>query len=382
MLFLSACATQSYRYDETPFAAVRERAVTQTSDTVTVSASVPDANEARAIFGVPLYDRGIQPVWLKIVNHGPERMRFAPTSLDRDYFTPLEVSFMHRKGLTEGARQQMDRRFFETAMPRQIPAGETRAGYVFTHVSPGTKSFNIDLFGSASDYSFAFFVAVPGFVPDHAGIDFTSLYQPSEMVDMDLETARRELVEGNLVSSDHTGQKTGFPVNLILVGQGLDVRKALLRAGWTESPAATDEEQIRQAQYLFGRMPDAIFRKKRNQDQDRNKLFLWMAPQRIEGKAVWMAQVSHSIVRKTRFEQAIFGALIDPNIDDGRDFFVQNMWYSQSLLQIAWLTAREPISFEDRRVSFNESRYFTDGRLAIAWLSGEPVSLTETRIVD
>jgi hypothetical protein len=382
MLFLSACATQSYRYDDTPSAAVSQRASTRTNGELTVAASVPGRNEAEAIFGVPLYDRGIQPVWLKIVNRSPEPIRFAPTGIDRDYFSPLEVAYMHRKGMSKEARREMDRRFYQSALPRQIPAGETRSGYVFTHASPGTKSFNVDLFGSSYDYSFAFFVAVPGFIPDHAAIDFPSLYAPSEVVDHDLDGARRALLQGPLLSTDRSGQKAGLPVGLALVGKGLDVRKALLRAGWYESASVTDEDQISKAQYLFGRMPDAIFRKKRNQDNERNKLFVWLAPMRINGQAVWLAQVSHSIGRRTQFEQAIFGARVDPDVDDGRDFFIQNMWYSQSLQQITWLTTGQPIPFEDSRVDFNGSGYFTDGKLAMAWLSGVPISLTETRILE
>ncbi len=382
MLLLSACATQSYRYDDTLSATVRERASTQTSGDVSVSASVAGRNEAKAIFGAPIYDRGIQPVWLKIVNNGSQTIRFAPTGIDRDYFAPLEVAYMHRKGLSKDAQRQMNRRFYQSALPRQVPAGETRSGYVFTHVSPGTKSFNIDLFGSESDCSFAFFIAVPGFVPDHAGIDFAALYEPSRVVDHGLEDMRGALLEEPLTSTDRSGEQAGLPVGLVLVGEGLDVRKALLRADWDESPAVTDEEQINKAQYLYGRMPDAIFRKKRSRNDDRNKMFLWLAPLRIEGKPVWMAQVSHSIGRKTRIEQAVFGSRIDPDLDDGRDYFIQDMWYSQSLWQVAWLQARETIPFESSQSDFNASTYFTNGKLAIAWLSGMPVSLTETRFVD
>ena len=382
VLLLSACATQSYRYDDTLAATVRERASTQTSGDLSVSAAVVGRNEAKAIFGVPVYDRGIQPVWLKIVNNSSDTIRFAPTAIDPDYFAPLEVAYMHRKGLSKKALNQMNRRFYDSALPRQVPAGEVRSGYVFTHVSPGTKSFNIDLFGRESDYSFAFFVAAPGFVPDHASIDFAGLYDPSEIVDHGLQDMRGALLEEPLSSTDRSGQQAGLPVSLALVGEGLDIRKALLRADWDESPAVTDEEQIDKAQYLYGRMPDAVFRKKRSSNDDRNKLFLWLAPLRIDGKPVWMAQVSHSIGRKTRFEQVIFGSRIDPDIDDGRDYFIQNMWYSQSLLQIAWLQAREPIPFENSQSDFNASTYFTNGNLAIAWLSGVPVSLTETRFLD
>jgi len=126
LMLVSACATQSYTYQSTKSLPIRDRALTQTEGDIQISASVPGQEEAHAIFGVPLYKRGIQPVWLEIVNNSPHRVRFAPTGLDREYFSPLEVAYMHRKGFTKEARAQMDRRFHDSALPRQIPAGETR----------------------------------------------------------------------------------------------------------------------------------------------------------------------------------------------------------------------------------------------------------------
>jgi len=120
LVVVSACATQSYHHESTGSFPIRERAVIQNEGNIRISVSVPDADEAKKIFGVPVYKRGIQPVWLEIVNNGPERLRFAPTSLDPVYFSPLEVAYMHRKGFSKEARAQMDRRFHDSAMPRQI----------------------------------------------------------------------------------------------------------------------------------------------------------------------------------------------------------------------------------------------------------------------
>ena len=93
---------------------------------------------------------------------------------------------MHRKGFTKEALRQMNQRFYRSALPRQIPAGESRSGYVFTHASPGTKAFSVDIFSGGEDESFAFFVSVPGFVPDHQTVDFDKLYDRSQIHDYDL----------------------------------------------------------------------------------------------------------------------------------------------------------------------------------------------------
>lgn len=382
LLFVSACASKSYQHESTHAFPIRERAITQSEGKISISASVPDAVEAKAIFGVPIYKRGIQPVWLEIVNNSPDRIRFAPTGLDPRYFSPLEVSYMHRKGFNKAARLQMDRRFHGSAMPRQIPAGETRSGYVFTHTSPGTKSFNIDVYSTDTDYSFAFFITVPGFVPDHAAIDFETLYRPEEVHDYDLAGFRDALADLPTATTDQTGEKTGLPYGTVMVADGIDVLKALLRAGWHETPAIRDEDQLAKAHYLFGRIPDAVFRFKRNSKSDRNELFVWKAPLQVDGKAVWLAQITHFIGRRTQLEQIIFGARIDPDIDVGRNYFLQNLWYSQSLGKTAWLARSERISIENARTDFNDASYFTDGYINVIWLSSEPISLLETeRIV-
>ena len=128
LLTLTGCATFNPRpLDEARY---RNRAETQTDGLVRVTAAVLSSEETKEVFDLDLYKKGIQPIWLEIENNSPQRVRFAPTGIDKDYFSPLEVSYMHRKGFSKEARKEMDRRFYRSALPRQIPAGETRAGFL------------------------------------------------------------------------------------------------------------------------------------------------------------------------------------------------------------------------------------------------------------
>jgi hypothetical protein len=378
-LLLSGCATQSYHYESTSSFPIRDRAKSETKGQITISASVPGKAEAQAIFGIPIYDRGIQPVWLNIENNSEERVRFAPTGVDPDYFSPLEVAYMHRKGYTKEARRQMNERFYRSAMPRHIPAGESRSGYVFTHASTGTKAFNVDIFSGGVDESFAFFITVPGFVPDHQSIEFDKLYDRSEIHDYDFAGLRTGLEDLPRFSTDQSGEQQGLPLGIVIVAPGIDVLKALLRAGWNESPKIRDEDQLAKANFLFGRIPDAVFRNQGSGARDRNELNLWLAPMLIEGKEVWLAQIVHFIGQRTQLEQAVFGARIDPDVDEGRSYLLQNVWYAQGLEQVGWMAGSGSVSIESARYDFNSLEYFTDGYRLVIWLSGEPVSLLETR---
>jgi len=71
---LSGCATS---FSPRPVADVpfRKRAQTQVREGVTVTVAVPTADEAEAIYGVDLADKGMQAVWVQVKNDGKRRER-------------------------------------------------------------------------------------------------------------------------------------------------------------------------------------------------------------------------------------------------------------------------------------------------------------------
>ena len=380
LLMLAACSTAPYKPSPMNVDILRERAEVQVFEPFTVKAAVPGAAESKALFGVPLYEHNIQPVWLEITNQDDIRIRLALTSVDPDYFSPLEVSFTLRKGFSKEARIAMDKRFHDSGITRYVQPGETISGFVFTHLSPGTKSFNVDLFGLESGQNFAFFVKVPGFVPDHAEVDFHGLYDKGDVRDLSTDEFRSALVDLATNTTDASGQANGLPVNAVIVAKGVDVLRALLRAGWYETISGNSSrfETGKQTYYLFGRKPDAVFRIQRNNSDDRNELRLWIAPMRVDGENVWMAQVTNFVGQRSYIEQVFYGAHLDPDVDDARSFLLQNIWYSQGLQAFAWSKAGNPVPVDQPLTDFNDNPYFTDGYRAVLWLSGAPYSLLDT----
>jgi len=385
VVVLVGCSTAVYRYEVFEAAALSSQAKTQSAGNVSVTAAVPGREQAKAIFGFPIYDRGIQPVWLSIRNESRRRIRYAPTGTDRDYFSPLEVAYMHRKGYSKEARAKMERRLYEMGMPRRIEPGETASGFVFTNAGSGTKGLLVDIFGGeGEDHSFAFFLDVPGFVPDHAEVDFQALYEPSEFRDFDAAGFREVLASLPCCTSNHEGKPNGLPLGVVIVARGKDMLKALLRAGWYETEWTRDRAELdpAQAHYLFGRLPDAVFRNKRQRGVDRNELHIWLAPWLLDGEQIWMALIVHFIDQRNQLRQVLFGARFDPDMDDGRNYMMQNFWYSQGLKQIAWVDYGDAVLLEQAREDFLGAQYFTDGHRTVLWLSGVPVSLLETRSLE
>lgn len=332
------------------------------------------------VFGLDLFERGIQPVWLEVSNHTDNFLHYAPTGSDRNYFSPLEVAYMFRKGYSKDGLDRMERHLFYSGMPRTIPAGTTKSGFVFTNLSQGTKSLFVDLYStSGNDDSFAFFLDVPGFVPDHADVNFEALYSPSEVQEFDDESFRRMMETFTCCTRNQADDKQGLPVSVVIVGEGKKVLWTLLRSGWYETARKTGNEtgNVASGYYLFGRPRDTVFRIQRKNGGVRNELSLWVSPWKLNGTPVWMGVINHFIGRASTLEQVISGDRLDPEIDDGRNFLLQNIWYSQGLAQLAWLNGNMKDGTTQSQTDFKGVNYFTDGMKVVLWVSAKPVALTD-----
>jgi hypothetical protein len=285
--------------DSIPF---RDRAQTQASDAISVSAAVPGAEETRALFDIPLYDSGIQPIWLQIENRTNDWMRYAPVGTDREYFSPEEVAYVHKGGFSGDGRKSMFRYFYDTAMPRRIPPGETRSGFVFTHAHPGTKAFNVDLFGAsqADDLSFTFFIDVPGFQPDHSDAYFDELYEPGQIRDFDQGGLRTALETMGHQTHDQSGQRQGLPINVVVVGEPQQVLQALIRARWVEK-SRTEAEIDASQDLLFGRIADVVFRKNVTASGGSNELHFRLSPTSSKPSSTFFGLGFFLIQRRLRF---------------------------------------------------------------------------------
>jgi hypothetical protein len=293
----SACASNPFDptpIDEVPF---RNRSQFQATEDVRVSVAVPSASETRMLFGAPLYKRGIQPVWLEIKNTGDERIFFFNVSLDPEYFTPIETSFLNQKDDGKGhqSNELMNQYFFENGMRTFVPAGETRAGFMFTHLDEGTKSFNVELATDDNEMTrFTFFVPVPGLRIDHQDVEFETLYAPDEVRDFDGPEIIEALKALPCCTADKKSKKQGDPLNLVIIGDTEDVFYSFIRAGWDETETMYAGSSLKtlssffkgseyryspvSALYAFGRSQDVAFQKARGSIHERNHLRLWLAP--------------------------------------------------------------------------------------------------------
>ena len=393
------CGCAGYNPHPPVVAPFLQRAQTKTENNVRVTAAVPDKNETRQIFGVDLYRKGIQPVWLQIENKDENPVWFLPVGLDPLYFTPLEAAFKSHFRFSRTANTKMDRYFFEKGKDVYIQPGSVRAGFVFTNIDEGTKAFVVDLMGEDRQVrAFTFFIEVPGLAVDHRKVDFKGLYPAEKWVDYTEEKAFVAYLEQlPCCTTSKKGGETGDPLNLVVIGSGEDVYHAFIRAGWDETETITSESAVKtgisflfggryryspvSSLYVFDRRQDVALQKARETIHERNHLRLWLAPARFQGQLVWVGQISRDIgVRFTT--RTIVTHKIDPNVDETRGYLIQDLLYSQGLSRFAFVKGVGPAPIEAPRQNLTGDPYFTDGLRAVMWVSSQPVALEDAGFIE
>lgn len=374
-----------------------DRAQTQQRDGVEVTVAVPSATESEALFDVPLYARGVQPVWLQIRNDRSTPVGFLPFGLDPGYFTPAEAASVALRGKGGEKADAVTDRFVKQGMELAVPAGETRSGFMFTQLDEGTKRFNVDLIDEDEAVAFHFFVPVPGLKLDHYDVDWENLYPADQIVPVTENTLIGAIEAQPCCVRNEDDTKSGDPLNLVVIGDLEDVYYAFLRAGWDETETVhrgsawktvvsfLSGGEYRYSPisnlYVFGRKQDVAFQKARSNIHERNHLRLWLSRARYEGKPVWIGQISRDIgVRFT--PETITTHKIDPDVDETREFLLEDLAYAQSLAKFGYVGGVGPAPEDAPRGNLTGDPYFTDGYRVVLWVTAEPVSLADVEFVE
>jgi hypothetical protein len=396
LLLLMGCASpfEPVPVDQVNF---RDRSETQEQGSVRVTAAVPSAKETQQLFGVNLYKRGVQPVWLEIENGRDEEMSFLPVGLDPEYFTPIEAANLRLGEDVSKTDPAMNRYFFDQGMGLYLKPGDTRAGFVFSALDEGTKAFNVDVLGDEAALSFTFFIPVPGLKIDHQKVDWENLYGADDYIDLEKKELVALLNEQPCCTTDKKFEGTGDPLNLVVIGEPADIYYAFIRAGWDETETINRTSLLKtmasffsggeyryspvSSLYVFGRGQDVALQKARENINERNHLRLWMSNARYQGKPVWLGQISRDIgVRFT--PKTITTHKIDPNVDETREFLLEDLAYGQSLAKFAYVGGVGEAPMDEPRGNLTGDPYFTDGFRLVLWVASRPVDIADIEEVE
>lgn len=391
---LTACVSG---FDPKPIDSVsfRDRTVTKTNDGIRVSTAVPSAAESRELFGVSLYKKGVQPVWIEIENNAAVEVSLFPVGIDSDYHSPIEVAALNR---SKKARAQAEQYFFQNGVDMRILPGEVRSGFVFTNLDEGTKSFNVDVVGDDKIWQFTFFVQVPGLAIDHYDVDYRGLYAEDEFTNYTDHSAFIAALEQlPCCVVDAKAESNGDPLNIVIIGKPDELFYAFIRSGWDETEVVTAASGFKtvtsfftggayryspvSSLYLYGRGQDIALQRIRSNIHERNHFRLWLAPMTFNDELVWIGQISRDIgVRFTR--KTITTHKIDPDVDETREFLLENLAYNQMLSRFAYVGGGNTSTIEAPGKNLTGDPYFTDGLRLVMWIASEPTNLRDIEYVN
>jgi len=374
---------------------VLKRSHTKAINNVTITAAVPSENESRELFCANLYSNNIQPVWLEIANNDDKPVWFLPYSIDSEYFTPMETSFIS-KSFSDPEKN----RFYNSVSfnGMSIPPNKVKSGFVFTHLDEGSKEFNVDIMGEDGELrTTAFIIDIPGLDKDRKDITAEIVDDPNPIESFQTAEQLQSYLEAlPCCTTNESNSKNADPLNLVMIGSEEEVQHALIRSKWKETENTNARSVWKTIQsflfgkaykyspmsslYLFGRRQDISFQKPRESVAERNHLRLWKSSVLYNNSPVWVGQISRDIGVAYNWN-TIITHQIDPDVDEARDYLIQNMWYSMALRKIVYVNGVGMSDMASPQKNLSGHEYFSDGRRAVLWPAAEHTMLEDVSLL-
>ncbi len=392
--------TTSAAQDARSQAAYVARARSGTQGEVRVSAAALSADESAAVYGSPLADKLIQPVWIEVENNEdvPYWMMFA--GLDPNFFPASEAAEAMAAGGSSRKLEELDRRFKELAFRNPVPPGGMVAGFVLTNLHEGVKLLQIDLFADRRSRSFSFLAVVPGLRTDYSEsrVFRRDIAADGGVVNFTDDPKFRAALEAlPCCATNKDGSRNGDPLNLVIIGGIDDAFASLVRRGWSPTEAtwkgsvmrtmssALSRERYPYAPisnlYLFGRPQDIALQKARDNIHQRNHLRLWRSAMLYHGQPVWVGQISRDIgSRLTIHSPTLTTHKIDPDVDEAARALMEDLVYSQGLRAIGLVKGIGAASKGAPRENLTTDPYYTAGMRSVLLFNSTPTSLTQIEV--
>ena len=109
----------------------------------------------------------------------------------------------------------------------------------------------------------------------------------------------------------------------------------------------------------------------------------WLSPLRFRGKKVFVGQISRDIgVKFTLKSPTISTHVIDPDVDEARRYFVEDMIYSQALAKIGLVKGVGAVNKETPKMNLVGDPYYTDGLRAVLLFEPRPFTLSDIDVLE
>ncbi len=370
------------------------RAQQKSTSGITVNASALGSRESQRSFGEDLAKYGIQPVWLSIENETDEPFVFLPIAMDREYYSPYEVSYRFHGVFSFAANHARDTLFLQRQISSALPPHSHTTGFVYGVLDAGVKYAHILIAGNGQLETFEFVLKVPG--PSFIGtsVRANSIYPGREIKDLDLDVLRTTLTKYACCTTNSDGTRDGDPLNLVVVESKSDPIVPFIAREWhltQRLDIASITETVRafvfrdeyltspvSPLYVFGRREDVALQKARSTINERIHARLWLSPYTFETRRVWIGQVSRDIgVRLTDQTWNLTTHKVGPDVDFDRNFLLQDLLMSGFVQRYGFVSGVGAAPTSTPRLNLTGDPYYTDGLRVVVFLSDETRPLSE-----
>src|SRR5688572_442269 len=378
------------------------RAKSGTQGQVRVLAAALSAEESAAVYGEPLADEEIQPVWIEVENGDDVPYWLLYAGLDPDFIPASEAAEIMALRDSGGGLEDLDRRFRELAFRNPVPPGATVSGFVLTNLHEGAKLLQVDLFADRRSLSFSFLATVPGLRTDYeeSGVfdrgHAAASDGAAEFTDDAEFAAALEALP--CCATNEAGTRNGDPLNLVIIGGVQDAFAALVRRGWTPTEVKWNGSVMKMGSsarsrdrypyapisdlYLFGRPQDIALQKARDNIHQRNHLRLWRSSMLYRGKPVWVGKISRDIgSRMTIHSPTLTTHKIDPDVDEAARALIEDLAYSQGLRAIGLVKGVGAAPKSAPRENLTTDPYYTTGMRSVLLFDSELTSLNQIELL-
>ena len=379
--------------------AFENRMQSETQQDLTVSVAVPTRAETEKIFGVDLYAKKMQPVWVKVENRSKDQLSLLQTSIDPEYYSPNEAAYKSKEGYGKSARWKREIFFQKNSLPLNLPPHSETSGFVITHLEQGTKFVTLDILTESDVKRFQYLIELPLETTQYTEVDLDTLYPAEQIRDLTLEQLRQE-IESLPCCTAKTDKKTdGDPINLVLVGQDEETLSALVRSGWVKTLDRGDagarpyeitlakrpfQYQLRTPLWFLDRPQDLGFHKPRQSDDGRTQFWLWLTPWRYQGKRVWIGTLTRDIGLRYSVESPYLKVThkIDSDVDETRDFLLEDLISIGAVAKLGWVEGVGYAPPDAPRKDSTGDHWYTDGLRLVLFISDQPRDLQEIEVLN
>ncbi|MGB6637764.1 MAG: LssY C-terminal domain-containing protein, partial [Bradyrhizobium sp.] len=199
--------------------------------------------------------------------------------------------------------------------------------------------------------------------------------------------------------TNKSGTDDGDPLNIVVIGQGLDALFPFIGRGWKldepfdlHSAYRTIQAFLFRSEYLnapvsplyvFGRQQEVALQKARNTVSLRNHLRLWLAPFTVGGQQVWVGQISRDIgIKLTTQVWYLTTHRISPAVDQDRFYLLQDLIMSGAVSRFGFVKGVGVSSMPNPRVNLGGDPYLTDGLRLVVCLGTPRRAFDQIEFLD